>query len=180
VLVAHRADHRVEEPDDADPARGQLFADGVDEERRVIGARLDDRTGGLISVALAGRVEYPDVELLGATGVGERERRADEPVELLDAESLEVVVGETPCESPREREKRVSALGRAVGFDAREERLEDGMDRGRRLRGVRQRLCHDSCIMSGRGTRRSGRSAHRRSPIATVPRTPAAVSVHGT
>jgi hypothetical protein len=38
------------------------------------------------------------------------------------------------------------------------------MDRRRRLRGVRQRLCHDSCIMSGRGTRRS---RSQRSPIAS-------------
>jgi hypothetical protein len=59
VRRALGADDRVQDADDAQAAGSELGADGVDEERQVLGVGLEDRTVGLVAVLGERRVERP-------------------------------------------------------------------------------------------------------------------------
>ena len=60
LFVAGRADDRVQDPAHDQVPSGELFGDGVDQERRVVDVRLEDRARSRESVRRGLGVEHPD------------------------------------------------------------------------------------------------------------------------
>ncbi len=81
VLVPHRADHRMQEPGHRETAREELLVDGIDQERRVVGARFDHAAEAGVSVLFLRWVEHPDGPRLDAALVGEPEGGRDDAEE---------------------------------------------------------------------------------------------------
>ena len=84
VLGAMRADHRVHDQPHAEVARRELLGDRVDQERRVVGVRLDDRARHQVAVAIDRRHEHAHDRGVVAPRIDEREGRSDDAEQLVD------------------------------------------------------------------------------------------------
>ena len=128
VLGAPRADHRVQQQACLQVAGVQLLGDRVDEERRVVGARLDHGAGDEVAVGLQRRHEHADARRVVAAAVDEGERRSHAAEELRRPERLEVFIGQPAQEHLREDQQGVASIGRSRGRELVEEGVHDGRD----------------------------------------------------
>ena len=152
VLVANRADHRVDQQPHAEVASRELLGDRVHQERRVVGVRLDDRAGHHVSVVVDRRHEDPHGGRMVAPSVDEREGRAHDAEQLLDAARRQVLLAEPAKHHPGEHEECVVAIGRCRGFDPLGQLDEQGMDLGGRF-GRHGGVRHVRAPRCGRGQR---------------------------
>ncbi len=74
--IAAHADDRMGDADDPQPARRQLGADRVDQERQVVGGGLQHRAGRLVAVLLAARGERAHAGDRATAPVGQRKGAA--------------------------------------------------------------------------------------------------------
>ena len=128
VLGAPGADHRVQQQASVQVASVQLLGDRVDEERRVVGARLDHGAGDEVAVGLQRRHEDADARRVVAAAVDEGERRSHAAEQLRRPERLEVFIGQPAQEHLREHEQGVASIGRRGGRELVEEVVHDGRD----------------------------------------------------
>ena len=118
---------RVQHADDADPLRLELGADAVDEERQVVGVRLEHAAGALVAVLLGRRVERADGDRAVAAGGREVERARDLGEQRLRRRGLGGVGGEPAEVLGGECAQRGRVLRTALG-DQRQQPLADGCD----------------------------------------------------
>ena len=130
LLVAIRADHRVEQPFDRETPRRQLLRDRVDEEGRIVGHDLDDGPVAAIAVGVRVRVEDAHGGSLEASALREREGGGRERVQLVGRDPFEVVFGQAPQEGPGERLDRLAPPRLGLTPDPREHLLDLGMEFG--------------------------------------------------
>ncbi len=103
LLVARRADDRVQDPAHDQVPSGELLGDGVDQERRVVDVRLEDRARSREPVRRDLGVERADHPRVQPASVHELERGADEAVELLRGGGPDLVVRQASQVRLRER-----------------------------------------------------------------------------
>jgi hypothetical protein len=111
----------VEHPADGDPTRLELEVHRVEQERRVDGVRLQDRSRRRVPVGLDRRVEHADRHLVRAPAVREIERRHDDARELVLGHLGDVGGRQAAREHTRERGDGVGAIpGDPAGRQVRE------------------------------------------------------------
>ncbi len=156
LLVADRADHRVEQAFDGETPGGELLRDGVDEERRVVGGDLDHRSEAGVAVDLRIGVEDADGGGVEASAVREVEGRGRQRVELVGGDLFEVLIGQPPEEGSGEDLAGFGAVRRLPG-DPGQHLLDLGMEFGGGGRSLFDRVRHwrsrpsgaDHSIVSG-------------------------------
>ena len=126
LLVADRADHRVQQTADAEAPGEQLLLHGVDEEGRVVGIGLDDRSDRFVPVGRRIGIEDPNRGRVGAAAVGELERRQNESHETVDPRGRELVGRQPSEEHLRERRDGVTSLRLHPLIDRLEQRRHHG------------------------------------------------------
>ena len=150
VLAANRADHRVHDQPHTEVPSRELLGDGVHQERRVVGVRLDDGAGHHVPVVVDRRHEDPHGGRMVAPSVDEREGRAHDAEQLLDPARRQILLAEPAKHHPGEHEKGVVAIGRCRGFDPLGKLDEQGVDLGGRL-GRHGGVRHVRAPRCGRG-----------------------------
>ena len=119
----------------AELASGELFDEGVDEERRIVGVRLDDRADCPVPI-VARRREHADDRRMVAAFVDEPEGGRRDREQLVGAVLLEILVREAAEEGLRESRDGVALVGGDLEADPGEESVEDGVQCVRLLGGL--------------------------------------------
>jgi hypothetical protein len=147
ALGAH---DRMQEAHDAHAAGLQLGADGVDEERQVLGVGLEHRSGGLVAVLVARRVERAHRHRRAVARGGQLEGADDLGVEGL------VIAGVVRRREPAQI--RLGELGDGLGALGRQPLLHQLLDRthDRPIMALRACPCHPR---RGRSVRTATRRA---------------------
>ena len=158
-VAALRADDGVDHGAHRVALRGELVGDGVDEERGVLGVRLDDGADRRVAVAGERRVEGAHGDVAGAA-VGELEQADDLAEQLLGREpgarrgqAAHVRLGEGLHD--------LDAIGRHAVGDA----LQELLDQGRRGGACGRRIGQAHLDTSGVGSRGPGQ----RRPVQVAP-----------
>ena len=127
VGAAGGPDHGVEEPPRRQTAGVQLLADGVHQERGVVGVGLHDGADRLVAVGGEVGVEHADGLRSGPAGIGEVEGPLHLPEELLGRDAGELLVGDAAGVGPRELRHHRPAIGLHALGDPEEEFVDHGV-----------------------------------------------------
>ncbi len=192
LAVALDPDHRVDDESDLEAPCAELLRDRVDQERHVLGVRLDDRADGRVPVSGESGIEHANGERCNAAAVGELEQAHDLAEELLGIESLGDVRRDAPDVGAGELPDRLDPVRGDALADACEQRIEQpalsragggGFGRAAHLcaPGSAVLLTASDRRPSPRTPRRSGRSPRRCGSrrASTPPRAPGSCRCRG-
>ena len=128
--VALGPDHRVVDEPDVEPPCAQLLRHRVDEERRVLAVRLDDRPHGLVPVVGQRRIEHAYRKRRRPPPVGQVESAHDLAEQLLRVQARDEVGRDPPDVRPRELPDGGQTARRHAFGHPREQLLHEGARAG--------------------------------------------------